>query len=162
MQGLMQQQPLMISSLLTHAARHHGQTEIISVGIAGETHRTTYAEAERRARRLATALAAFGITGSDRVGTLAWNGYRHFELYYAVSGMGAVIHTVNPRLHADDIAWIIENAADRVVFADVSFGALVAEIAPSGERDGSRRCLPDRPGEHAGNRLAGRHGAALL
>ena len=101
MLGLMQQQPLMISSLLTFAARHHGEAEIVSNTVEGPRHRYTYRDAERRARRLARALDGLGVRQGDRVGTLAWNGYRHYELYFAVPGMGAVLHTVNPRLFED-------------------------------------------------------------
>ncbi len=96
MLGLMQQQPLLISSLLIFAARHHGETEIVSNRVEGPRHRYTYREAERRARRLARVLQSLGVRPDDRVGTLAWNGYRHYELYFAVSGTGAVMHTVNP------------------------------------------------------------------
>ncbi len=100
MHGLMQQQPLMISSLLRHAARHHGGTEIVSKTTDGTLHRATWAGLERSARRLARALLALGIRPHDRVGTLAWNGHRHLEIYYAAPGMQAICHTINPRLHA--------------------------------------------------------------
>ena len=96
MLGLMQRYPLLISSLITHAARHRGGTEVVS-NLGGPTlHRTTYAEVERRSRRLARALGKLGVGLGDRVATLAWNDFRHLELYYGVSGMGAVCHTVNP------------------------------------------------------------------
>ena len=105
MQGLMQRYPLLLSSLITHAARHRGSAEIVS-NLGGETlHRTTYAEVERRSRRLARVLERLGVKFGDRVATLAWNGFRHLELYYGVSGMGAVCHTVNPRLAPDDIVY---------------------------------------------------------
>ncbi len=130
MQGLMQQRPLVVSSLLTHAARHHAGTEIVSNTVEGGIHRYTYAEAERRARRLARVLQALGVEAEDRVGTLAWNGYRHFELYYAISGMGAVCHTINPRLFQDQIAYIVNHAEDRVLFVDLTFVTLVEALAP--------------------------------
>src|SRR3954469_9922507 len=98
MRGLMMDAPLMISSLLVHADRYHGDTEIVSRTTEGPIHRYTYSDAHRRARQLAKALARLGVRQHDRVGTLAWNGFRHFELYYAASGMGAIIHTINPRL----------------------------------------------------------------
>ena len=108
-----------------------GTAEVVS-NLGGQSlHRTTYAEVERRSRRLARALAKLGIGFGDRVATLAWNDYRHLELYYGVSGMGAVCHTVNPRLSADDIAFIMNDAQDCVIFADPSFAALLTEIAPS-------------------------------
>ena len=141
MQARMMQQPLIVSSLLAHAARYHGDAEIVSrtvegpgaddgVAIVDGIHRYTYADAHRRAGRLANALSQMGIGAGDRVATLAWNGYRHFELYYAVSGMGAVTHTLNPRLFPEQIAWIINDAQDRIVFFDISFAGLIEQIAP--------------------------------
>ena len=128
MLGLMQQQPLMISSLLQFAARHHGDAEIVSNTVEGGRHRYTYRDAERRARRLARALDGLGIRQGDRVGTLAWNGYRHLELYFAVPGMGAVLHTVNPRLFEDQILYIVDDAEDQVLFADITFLPLVETV----------------------------------
>jgi acyl-CoA synthetase (AMP-forming)/AMP-acid ligase II len=130
MLGLMQRYPLLISSLIVHAARHRGGAEVVSNLGGASLHRTTYAEVERRSRRLARVLAKLGVGFGDRVATLAWNDYRHLELYYGVSGMGAVCHTVNPRLSADDIAFIIDDAKDCAIFADPSFVSLLAEIAP--------------------------------
>ncbi len=130
MLGLMQTQPLMISSLLMHAARHHPTGDVISRLNGGSIHRTTWFNTERRARRLARALQALGIGESDRVGTLAWNDFRHLEVYYAAPGMGAICHTINPRLHPDDITYIINHAGDRVLFVDVAFAGLVRQIAP--------------------------------
>jgi acyl-CoA synthetase (AMP-forming)/AMP-acid ligase II len=130
MLGQMMQQPLLISSLLTHAERHHGERGIVSRRVEGDIHRTTYRELGRRARRLANALQALGIGFGDRVATLAWNGYRHLELYYAVSGSGAVLHTLNPRLHPDQVTWIADHAEDQVLFFDLSFLPLIEAIAP--------------------------------
>jgi acyl-CoA synthetase (AMP-forming)/AMP-acid ligase II len=130
MLGLMQTQPLMISSLLTHAARHHPKGDVVSRLNDGSIHRTTWADTERRARRLVRVLQNLGIGESDRVGTLAWNDYRHLEIYYAAPGMGAICHTINPRLHPDDITYIINHAGDRVLFVDISFAALIRQIAP--------------------------------
>ena len=129
MLGFMQTQPLMISGIIAHAARHHGGTEVVSRMVDGSIRRSTYAAVERRARRLARALQALGVRPGDRVATLAWNGHRHLELYYAVSGMGAVIHTVNPRLAPDDIAHILRDAGSTVLFADTSFTGLLSAIA---------------------------------
>lgn len=123
------QQPLLISNLLKHAERHHGEREIVSRRAEGDLHRTSYAELAVRARRLANAIEAHGIGFGDRVATLAWNGYRHLELYYAVSGSGAVLHTLNPRLHPDQLTWIIEHAEDRMLCFDLSFLPLVEAIA---------------------------------
>ena len=127
--GLMMQTPLMISMLIEHAARHHGDREIVSQRVEGDLHRSNYRELASRARRLARALGALGIGQSDRVATLAWNGYRHMELYYAVSGSGAVLHTLNPRLHPDQIAWIANHAEDQALFFDATFLPLVEAVA---------------------------------
>jgi acyl-CoA synthetase (AMP-forming)/AMP-acid ligase II len=125
----MMQQPLLISSLLKHAERHHGEQQIVSRRVEGDIHRTTYRELGARARRMANALAALGIGHGDRVATLAWNGYRHMELYYAVSGSGAVLHTLNPRLHPDQVVWIADHAEDQVLFFDLTFLPLIEAIA---------------------------------
>src|SRR5512147_1629499 len=131
MHGLMMDQPLLISDLIRHADRHHGDTEIVSKTVEdGAIHRYTYREAHRRARRLAKALKAVGVQMHDRVGTLAWNGYRHFEIYYATAGSGGVIHTINPRLFPDQIAYIANHAEDKLLFLDVSFVPLVEKLAP--------------------------------
>ena len=125
MRGLMMDSPLLTSSLIVHAARHHGDTEIVSRSVEGPSHRYTYAEAEARAGRLAKALLALGVGGSDRIATLAWNGYRHLELYFGVSGLGAVCHTINPRLFADQLAYVVNHAEDRYIFLDLSFVGLL-------------------------------------
>ncbi|HJU20178.1 MAG TPA: long-chain-fatty-acid--CoA ligase [Stellaceae bacterium] len=129
MLGLMSQRPLLVSSILTHAATWHGDTEIVSRTVEGPIHRYTYEAAERRARRLARALLRIGIQPGDRVATLAWNTFRHFELYYAVSGIGAVCHTVNPRLFDEQIVYILNHAADRLLFVDATFIPLVERLA---------------------------------
>ena len=137
LQGLMMDMPLLISSLIAHADRHHGDTEIVSRTVEGPDkdghgaiHRSTYRAAHQRARQLAKALRALGVGQSERIGTLAWNGYRHFETYFAVSGMGAVCHTINPRLFPDQLAYIINHAEDRYVLFDLSFVPLVEKLAP--------------------------------
>ncbi len=129
MNGLMQQQSLLISTLLTHAERHHGDQEVVSRRVEGDIHRQTYRDLGQRARRLANALTSLGVSFGDRVATLAWNGYRHMELYYAVSGSGAVLHTLNPRLHADQVKWIANHAEDSALFFDLTFLPLVESIA---------------------------------
>ncbi|WP_439114918.1 3-(methylthio)propionyl-CoA ligase [Hydrogenophaga sp.] len=129
MLGQMMQQPLLISSLLLHAERHHGSQEVVSRRVEGDIHRCTYAELAARSRRLAKALALLGVAHGQRVGTIAWNGYRHLELYYAVSGSGAVLHTLNPRLHADQLVWITDHAQDQVLCFDQSFLPLVEAVA---------------------------------
>ena len=127
--GLMMQMPLSISSLIVHADRHHGDTEIVSRRVEGDLHRTTWREVHRRARQMANALNSLGVAQGERVGTIAWNGYRHLELYYAVSGSGAVLHTINPRLHPEQIAWIVNHAENRALFFDATFLPLVEAVA---------------------------------
>jgi fatty-acyl-CoA synthase len=130
MHGLMMEMPLLISDLLRHADRHHSDSEIVSKTVEGGMHRYTYSEAHRRARKLANALKALGVQRHDRVATLAWNGFRHFEIYYAAAGSGAVIHTINPRLFAEQIQYIANHAEDKVVCFDLTFAPLVEKLAP--------------------------------
>jgi acyl-CoA synthetase (AMP-forming)/AMP-acid ligase II len=129
MQGLMQRHELLISSIIVHAARHHGDGEVVSRRADGSLARTTYRAIEERARRLAAVLQALGVKPGDRVGTLAMNSDRHLELYYGISGMGAVCNTINPRLLPDDIAYILEHAEDGVLFCDPQLLPIVAAIA---------------------------------
>jgi fatty-acyl-CoA synthase len=129
MNGQMMQLPLLISSLLTHAERHHGEQEVVSRRVEGDIHRETYKDMARRSRQMAKAIAALGVQMGDRVATLAWNGYRHMELYYAVSGSGAVLHTLNPRLHPDQVVYIADHAEDQVLFFDLTFWPLVQAVA---------------------------------
>ncbi|HPA88869.1 MAG TPA: 3-(methylthio)propionyl-CoA ligase [Quisquiliibacterium sp.] len=129
MQGLMMDMPLLISSILQHADRHFGDTEIVSRRVEGDIHRYTYSQCHQRARRVADALTRLGVHNGDRIATLAWNGYRHMELYYAVGGMGAVAHTINPRLHPDQIAWIVNHAGDSYLAFDTTFLPIIEAIA---------------------------------
>ncbi len=129
MHGLMMNMPLQISSLIRHAERYHGDTEIVSRMVEGGIHRYTYAEAHRRSRQLANALSSLGVRMHDRVGTLAWNGFRHFEIYYATSGSGAVCHTINPRLFPEQIVYIVNHAEDQYICFDLTFAPLVEKIA---------------------------------
>jgi fatty-acyl-CoA synthase len=129
MNGSMMQLPLLISSLLVHAERHHGEQEVVSRRVEGDIHRTTYRELAARSRRMANALAGLGIKSGDRVATLAWNGHRHMELYYAVSGSGAILHTLNPRLHPDQVVYIADHAEDQALFFDLTFLPLVEAFA---------------------------------
>jgi fatty-acyl-CoA synthase len=145
MDGLMMNMPLMISSLIRHADRYHGDTEIVSRTTDGSIHRYNYRDAHTRSRRLVGALARLGVQAGDRVGTLAWNGHRHFELYYAVSGMGAIIHTINPRLFADQLAYIVNHADDRVVFFDTTFAPLVEKLVPACQGVRAWIAMTDRP-----------------
>ncbi|MGH8460965.1 MAG: 3-(methylthio)propionyl-CoA ligase [Stenotrophobium sp.] len=129
MNGQMMDMPLLMSSLLVHAERYHGDTEIVSRTIEGPIHRYTYADAALRARKAAQALQRLGLKPGERAATLAWNGYRHFELYYGISGIGAVMHTLNPRLHPDQVVWIANHAEDQILFFDLTFAPLVEAVA---------------------------------
>ncbi len=126
--GLMQYQPLLISGLLEHVERHHGDGEVVSRRIEGGIHRYQWRDVAQRARQVAQAVEALAIPESGRVATLAWNGYRHLELYYGVSGSGRVLHTINPRLHPEQVVWIANHAADEVLCFDLTFLELVRAI----------------------------------
>ena len=128
--GLIMDMPLMISSAIEHAATFHGGTEIVARDVDGAIHRYTYAEAHRRAKRLANALGRLGVQRGDRIGTLGWNTHRHFELFYGVSGSGAVLHPVNPRLFVDQIVYIINHAEDTWLFIDAVTLPLAEQLAP--------------------------------
>ncbi len=128
MNGLMMQQSLLISNLLVHAERHHGAQEVVSRRVEGDIHRYTFKDLAARSRQMANALQALGARPGARLATLAWNGYRHMELYYAVSGSGSVLHTLNPRLHADQLSYIMDHAEDDILFFDLSFLPLVEAI----------------------------------
>lgn len=155
MRGLMMHAPLLISDLISRAERYHGDTEIVSRSAAGREHRYTYAAAHARARRLARALARLGVKAGDRAATLAWNGYRHFECYYAVSGSGAVMHTINPRLFPEQIAWIANDAEDSVLFFDAGFVPLVEQLAPQLKRVRAYVLLGERADMPAASSIPG-------
>ena len=129
--GQMMQMPLLISSLVVHAARHSGEVEIVSKRVEGDVHRTNWREIELRSRKLAQAFARLGCVAGDRVATLAWNGYRHLEIYYGASGSQLVCHTINPRLFPEQIAWIANDAADKVLCFDLNFLPLIEKLAPA-------------------------------
>ena len=121
MLGLMQHQALTISSLIDFAERHHGEGQIVSRRVEGDIHRYTYKEAAQRSRQLAGVLDTLHIEPGERVASIAWNGYRHLEMYFGVSGSGRVLHTINPRMHPEQIAWVIHHAQDQAVFFDMTF-----------------------------------------
>ena len=127
--GQMMDRPLLVSSIIAFAARHYGASEIVSRRVEGDIHRYTYRDCEARARPMAQTLQTLGVGMGDRVATLAWNGYRHLELYYAVSGSGAVLHTINPRLHPDQIAYIVNHAEGQYLFFDMSFLPAIEQMA---------------------------------
>ncbi|WP_120967386.1 3-(methylthio)propionyl-CoA ligase [Comamonas sp. lk] len=128
MLGLMQSQPLLISSLIEFAARNHGDGEIVSRRVEGDIHRYTYKDLAGRARQLANTLDGMGLAQGERVASLAWNGYRHMEMYFGVSGSGRVLHTINPRLHPEQIAWIVNHAEDKALCFDLSFLPLIQAV----------------------------------
>ena len=130
MHGLMQRHALLIPSLIEHAVASHPDAEIVSRTVEGPLHRCTWRDIHRRCKQLANALAALGVQRGERVATLAWNGYRHMELYFGVSGSGAVLHTVNPRLYPEQLAYILDHAQDTVLFFDLGFLPLVEQLAP--------------------------------
>jgi acyl-CoA synthetase (AMP-forming)/AMP-acid ligase II len=130
MRGLMMDLPMLISRLICHADREHGDTQIVSRTIEGPIHRYTFHDAHRRTRQLANALLGLGVGIGDRIATLAWNTYRHFELFYGISGIGAVCHTVNPRLFPEQLIYIFNDAEDRLIFLDLPFVELVEKITP--------------------------------
>ena len=129
MKGLIMDRPLLISSLLDHAVIYHGGVEIVSRTIEGPIHRYTYRDCAARSKKLAKALAALGVKEGDRIGTLAWNTHRHVEIYYGVSGTGAICHTINPRLFPEQIAYIVNHAEDAYLFVDLTFVPLVEALA---------------------------------
>jgi acyl-CoA synthetase (AMP-forming)/AMP-acid ligase II len=126
--GLMQQQSLLISSLIDFAERHHGDGEVVSRRVEGDVHRYTWADVANRSRQLANALDGLKLGPGDRVATLAWNGYRHLEMYFGVSGSGRVLHTLNPRLHPDQVVWIANHAEDQILCFDMTFLPLVQAV----------------------------------
>jgi 3-(methylthio)propionyl---CoA ligase len=136
MLGLMMERPLLISSLIEYADAFHGDTQIVSRTVEGPIHRYTYHDAHGRSKRLANVLRGLGVIPGDRVATLAWNGYRHFELFFGISGIGAVCHTLNPRLAPQQLIYIINHAEDGYIFADLTFVPLLEKIA--GELKGLR------------------------
>ena len=128
MLGLMQNQALSVSSLIDFAEKHHGDVEIVSRRVEGDIHRSTWATIAHRSRQVANALDQWKVGQGARVATLAWNGYRHLELYFGVSSSGRVIHTLNPRLHPDQIVWIANHAEDEVMCFDMSFLPIAKQI----------------------------------
>ena len=131
MKGLMQDHPLLISSIFEHAINNYPTQEIVSNSVEGGIHKYTYEDWGNRTKQLANALKDYGVLEGDRIGTLAWNGYRHLELYYATSSSGFICHTMNPRLHHDQIAYIVNHAEDKIIFVDLNIVDLIKLAAPS-------------------------------
>jgi fatty-acyl-CoA synthase len=157
--GLMQDRPLMISSLIDYASAYHGDTEIVSRLPEGRLRRSNWREVGEVSKQVANALAELGVEQGERVATLAWNSDRHLALYFGVSGSGAVLHTVNPRLFAEQISYIINHAEDRILFFDITFAELVSQLAPELTTVGTYVAMTDR--EHM-PQIAGVPEGALL
>ncbi|MDU6750513.1 MAG: AMP-binding protein, partial [Bradyrhizobium sp.] len=137
MLGLMQDWPLLCHRIIEHAATIHGSQEVVTRSVEGPIVRTTYGEIHKRALKVSQQLTRHGIKLGDRVATIAWNTGRHLEVWYGIMGIGAICHTVNPRLFPEQIAWIINHAQDRVVITDLTFVPLLEKLAdklPSVER----------------------------
>ncbi len=130
MMGLMMDRPLLTSDILKHAVRNFRNTEIVTRTVEGPIHRYTIGDSEKRICQLANALRAMGVKQGDRIGVIGWNTYRQFEMYYAVSGIGAVLHTINPRLGPENAAFVINHAEDGYLFYDTTFAPLVAALRP--------------------------------
>ncbi len=128
MRGLMQDQALTVDKILDHAKNWHGHVEVVSRSVEGPIVRTTYAQIHSRAKKVSNLLLQLGVTLGDRVATLAWNTARHMEAWYGIMGIGAVCHTLNPRLHPDQIAWIINHAEDKIIFVDLTFVPILESI----------------------------------
>jgi fatty-acyl-CoA synthase len=144
MQGLMMNRPLRVNDILTFAAEVHGDSEVVSVTVEGGIHRTNYRDIEKRTRQLAKALIKLGVNQGDRVATLAWNGYRHLELYYGIAGIGAVCHTINPRLSAEQMIYIANHAEDKVIFVDLTFIPILNALKDNFPKDLIYVAMTDR------------------
>lgn len=137
MLGLMQDWPLLCHKIIEHAAKYHGTREVVTRSVEGPIHRTNYAQIHARALKVSQSLERDGIKLGDRVATIAWNTWRHLEVWYGIMGIGAICHTVNPRLFPEQIAWIVNHAQDRIVITDLTFVPVLEKIAsqlPSVER----------------------------
>jgi len=148
MQGLMMDRPLLTTEILKHAVRNYRNTEIVTRTVEGPIHRYAIGDAARRIRKLANALTAMGVKQGDRIGVIGWNTYRQFELYYAVGGIGAVLHTINPRLGIENASFVINHAEDDYLFYDTTFAPLVAMMRPNLKSVKGYYVLTDA--EHAG------------
>jgi len=155
LRGMMMDRPLLVSSVIDYAAEVFPQVQVISNTVEGGVHRYGYADARERIGRLANALIGLGVKPGDRVATLAWNGYRHFELYFAIAGIGAVCHTINPRLFPEQITYIANHAEDVALFFDATFLPLVEKVAPSLKTIKTYALMTDRAHMPAASTLPG-------
>lgn len=128
MLGKMMYQPLLISSLIEHAAKYHGDTTILSKEVDGQITISDWLTVSKNSKRLANALKGLGLKPSERIATLAWNNRRHLEAWYAISGSGMICHTINPRLFPEQLSYIINDANDQVLFFDVTFLPIIMAI----------------------------------
>ena len=129
MLGLMQDHPLLISSIFEHAVSNYGKQEIVSNTVEGGIHRYNYSSWGKRTKKLANALKSLNLEQGDKVGTLAWNGYRHLEIYYATSSSGLICHTLNPRLHPDQVSYIVNHAGDKILCVDLNILPLIEKAS---------------------------------
>ena len=127
--GNMMEDQLLVSGVLEHAIRNNSKTEIVSKRVEGDIHRYTFDESARRSKKLANALVRLGVEKGDVIGTMAVNGYRHFELYFGISGLGAVLHTLNPRLFPEQVDYIVNHAEDKYLFIDLPFVPIIEGVA---------------------------------
>jgi fatty-acyl-CoA synthase len=155
LRGLMMDRPLLVSSVIDYAAEVFPDVEVVSQTVEGGIHRYGYRVARERIGRLANALKGLGVRPGDRVATLAWNGYRHFELYYAIAGIGAVCHTINPRLFPEQIAYIANHAEDTALFFDLTFLPLVEKLAPALKSVRTYALMTDRAHMPADGQMGG-------
>lgn len=146
MQGLMMQRELMISDLIEHAAKVHKDREIYTLNTDMSEHRYTWADCANRVRKLANALLAAGVQKGDRIATIAWNNYRHIEIYYAVNSIGAIVHTINPRLKPEQIVWMVNHAEDSMLFFDTTFGPIIDGIYAHCPSVKKWVCMTDKAG----------------
>jgi len=144
MLGLMQDWPLLVHKIIDHAALYHGGREVVTRSVEGPVERTNYRQIRARSKRVASALERMGIRPGNRVATLGTNTWRHLEAWYGIAGMGGVYHTLNPRLFADQLAYIVNHAGDEVVFFDPPFLPLIESIAPRLESVALYIALGDR------------------
>ncbi len=155
LRGLMMDRPLLVSSVIDYAADVYPDVEIVSNTVEGGLHRYGYAQSRERIGKLANALVGLGIKPGDRVATLAWNGYRHFELYYAIAGIGAVCHTINPRLFPEQITYIANHAEDTALFFDLTFLPLVEKLKPALKTIKTYALMTDREHMPANGQIGG-------
>ena len=141
MKGLMQEWPLLVNTFIDHAKIHHGEREIVTRKVEGDIHSTNYSEIHSRSKKFAKALKELGVKKGDVVGTLAWNTYRHLESWYGITGLGAIYHTLNPRLFIEQLDYIINHANNKFIISDISFVEILETL-----KDKIKQVKPTKPG----------------